>query len=229
MRATMEARVDGSGSEGILGGVGRSDSRLTQVLAALLLVAMLSCLVLWGVSGLKAVPDVVGLSEADARKAIEKSGFAVGAVSQVPGAAGSAGKVLEQSPRAGDRVSAGSSVNLVFAEGGSIAGGGTGTGGSTSKAAGIGALPEPPPNPPREETIVPYDSASMPSGTRVPDVMGISESVRYGASTTNVAPGIVYAQNPSAGSYASAGATVIIWLSTGAPEGGFPYPRAPYN
>lgn len=232
--------MDGGGSGGVLGGDGRNDRRLTQILAALILVALLSCLVLWGVSGLKAVPDVVGLSKADAIKVLEKAGFTVGTVTEGAGAAGSAGKVLAQSPKAGDRVSAGSAVDLVVA-GGSVAGGGTG--GSTGKATGIGELPQPPPNPPREDTIVPYDSAAMPSGTRVPNVMGISEgaalsalhsagfsgSVKYGKTTTDVPVGIVYGQDPSAGSYASAGTTVVIWVSTGPPRAGFPYPRAPYN
>ena len=239
----MEAPVDDSGSGGIFADVGRGDGKLTQILAALLLVAFLACLVLWGISGLKAVPDVVGMTKAEAAAALEKAGFAVGSIVPREGSAEQDGKVVEQSPRAGYRVSAGSAVTLTVAQAGgtSTAGGATGSG-AGAQGAGIG-LPEWTGNPPREDTIVGYDSAAMPAGRLVPSVMGMSRSaalsavasagfagsVRHARSTTNVPPGAVVAQQPSAESYQPAGTTIVIWLSTGPPPAGYPYDKAPYN
>lgn len=100
-------------------------------------------------------------------------------------------------------------------------------------------IPPAPPKPADDRyTIVPYDTDATPSGPQVPDVMGLGSSaaadklrgagytptVRYGASTTDVAPGVVFAQEPAAGDYRSRGITVVIWVSTGAPKGGAPYP-----
>jgi hypothetical protein len=120
-------------------------------------------------------------------------------------------------------------------------GGQTTVGGGGTAVAG-GSLPQPPANPPRVDPIVPYDSAALPSGVRVPNVLGMSQSaalsalhaagfagsVRHGNTTTDVPVGAVYFMDPAAESYKPSGSTVVIWLSTGPPRGGFPYPRPPY-
>lgn len=221
---------------------GRGDGRLTQALAALLLVIFLACLVLWGFTGLRTVPDVVGMTMAQAKATLEEAGFAVDAEEVATGVGGEDDKVLEQAPRAGNRVLAGSTVTLQVAQAAGTTTGESGSGGAGGAGEGI-ALPEWAGNPPREDTVVPYDADGLPGGVRVPSVMGMSQSaalaalssaglrgsVQHARSTTNVPVGAVVAQKPSAESYQPPGTTVVIYLSTGPPPAGVPYQKAPYN
>jgi serine/threonine-protein kinase len=62
-----------------------------------------------------AVPNVVGLSAADARTALSGQGFAV-AVAQQPSSSGKAGNVLSQSPAAGAKAEPGTTVRIVVAQ-----------------------------------------------------------------------------------------------------------------
>lgn len=232
----------GKGFGWILEGGGRRDGRLTQALASLLLVIFLMCMVLWGFSGLKAVPDVVGMTKAEAKEALERAGLTLGDATPKASDTAEGGEVVEQSMDAGMRVMAGTPVDIVFVDGGSTVVEGSTEPGDGKKA----AAPEVPGwtgNPPREETIVPYDSAALPSGVQVPNVMGMGRSaalsalsavgfkgsVSSGKTTTDVPVDTVYAQKPSAGSYQSAGSTIVIYLSEGAPTSGAPYDKAPYE
>jgi serine/threonine-protein kinase len=66
-------------------------------------------------SGLVAVPELVGLSEAQARSDISNAGLQVSIVKQ-SSATATPGTVLAQSPRAGDRVRRGTLVTITVAE-----------------------------------------------------------------------------------------------------------------
>ena len=104
----------------------------------------------------------------------------------------------------------------------------------------VGPIELPPGAPAPEDdriTIVPYDSSASPSGIEVPSVMNETESralsmlrsagfgsaVRRGPSTTGLPAGKVYAQEPAAGAYKSAGTVVTVWVSTGPPKTSWPY------
>jgi len=64
------------------------------------------------------VPNVVGMSQAQAEAALHAVGLQVGSISSVPSSQ-HAGTVVSQNPVAGTRVNAGSAVNLVLAQGSS--------------------------------------------------------------------------------------------------------------
>lgn len=222
---------------------GEGDGRLTQALASLLLVVFLACIVLYGLSQLAPVPDITGMSREQAESTLEKAGFTVGSEQERPADPGQNGKVVEQTPRAGARVLAGSAVSIVVANGLSAAlDGGSSEEGPGARASEGTTMPFWGGNPPRTATIVPYDSPADPSGVRVPTVLGLSQSaalsalsasgfsgvVRTAKSTTNVPTGTVVGQKPGAESYVAAGSTVYIYISTGAPTG-TPYQQAPYS
>jgi hypothetical protein len=61
------------------------------------------------------VPNVVGLTQAAAAAAIHGAGLVVGTLTTQPSAKVLAGDVLSETPKAGSKVSSGSSVNLVLA------------------------------------------------------------------------------------------------------------------
>ena len=64
-----------------------------------------------------AVPDVVGLAQADAESAISSAGLVVGTITYVYDNAVAAGEVMGQHPAAGTPVAAGSAVNLTISAG----------------------------------------------------------------------------------------------------------------
>src|SRR5260370_849919 len=63
------------------------------------------------------VPDVVGLSEAEATEAITGAKLTVGAVTKETSTTVPAGKVISQDPKSGSSVAQGSAVNLVLSSG----------------------------------------------------------------------------------------------------------------
>ncbi|HOQ32295.1 MAG TPA: PASTA domain-containing protein, partial [Candidatus Hydrogenedens sp.] len=63
------------------------------------------------------VPDVVGMSQAEAESAITGAGLTVGTISQQCSDTVPAGSVISQSPAGGEQVPPGSAVNLVISTG----------------------------------------------------------------------------------------------------------------
>lgn len=63
------------------------------------------------------VPDLVGVSRRDATDSIVDAGFSVGKITQQYNDRVPAGDIISQDPFAGDRVSAGSSINIVVSRG----------------------------------------------------------------------------------------------------------------
>jgi len=84
---------------------------------------VLSCLVLIGCppSGGVAVPNVIGITQANAQNAIVAAGLAVGNVGQQSSNTVAAGLVISQSPQPGASVSAGSTVNITVSTGPALA------------------------------------------------------------------------------------------------------------
>ncbi|WP_342346737.1 PASTA domain-containing protein, partial [uncultured Nitrospira sp.] len=66
------------------------------------------------------VPNVLGLTQADAQSAITTAGFTVGAVTTAISVTVAPGKVISQKPGAGSKVAAGSAVALVVALGAKV-------------------------------------------------------------------------------------------------------------
>lgn len=96
---TIQARADASTLAVEVGGATRS--------GAFSLTATCSCV----------VPDVVGMTEADAQSALESAGLVKGAVTYDQSATVPAGHVMAQNPGAGDSVDCGSAVDLVISYG----------------------------------------------------------------------------------------------------------------
>ena len=108
--------VDGAGHH--VPGEGKSRSKARPFLAFLLVGLMVAGIVAAGAYGLelwggKHLPNVVGLSAAKARAALENKGFVVDARTRI--ADDGIGFVLEQDPEAGLRIAVGSHVTVVVA------------------------------------------------------------------------------------------------------------------
>jgi beta-lactam-binding protein with PASTA domain len=58
------------------------------------------------------MPDLVGMSVADARRLLQANGFSIGSVRAEPGAEASSGRVSRQSPLAGRPVERGDAIVL---------------------------------------------------------------------------------------------------------------------
>ena len=217
------------------------DENRTRRVAAIVGVILLALLLWWIISRLAIVPDVVGLSEAQATQAIETAGFVVGEVTRAASDDADAGTVSNQAPDGGTRKLKGSAISLVISTG---SGDGAGRGGDgDSSADGSGLFDADLTLPDTDDEGTPdYVPASPPAlGNRMFSVMGMTESdarsalaragyavtVDYGPTTAGI-PGRVYYQNPTAEDFVAAGIRVNIWISTGAPEEGFPYPQPPY-
>lgn len=63
------------------------------------------------------VPNVVGLSQADAEKTIKDAGFEVGSVTEIYSETIESGKVISTDPKAGESADEGTSINLTISKG----------------------------------------------------------------------------------------------------------------
>lgn len=110
------ADEDGAGYR--VPGEGKSRSKVRPVLAFLLVALMVGGIVAAGTYGFeiwggKSLPNVVGLSEKQAREELEARGFAVKTTTEI--ADDGIGYVLDQKPQVGTRIEEGSRVEIVVA------------------------------------------------------------------------------------------------------------------
>lgn len=224
----------------------KSDRRAFLAFLALLLVAVV---VIWLLlSRMIVVPDVVGMTEDDARAVLTEAGFVVGEVDEATAedaAAVSAGEVAAQEPSGGSRAFRGTEIDLSVA----LAGGGdgsTGAGGLPDGSTGgyTGGSGYGPADGDDDDADI--DVAAVDTRPIVPTVQNMTKSAAlsalksagyvgviggYGPTTAGVLEGHVYYQNPPPYTRASSGSKVVIWISTGAPHEdgyeGVPYPGPP--
>jgi serine/threonine-protein kinase len=95
----------------------RSARRWTLAVVIVILVVGVAAAVVALVGGGVTVPDVTGMTQAEAAKALEASGLEVGEVSAVSDAEVAAGLVLRQDPAAGSEVDEGAGVALTLSSG----------------------------------------------------------------------------------------------------------------
>jgi serine/threonine-protein kinase len=205
----------------------------------LLFLALLAIGVLYFLSQFAEIPDVVGMSRDDAIETIEDAGFEVGDITEVESAEVGPGEVDAQSPDAGRRLLKGTRIDL------DVAGG---TGGATSDddgdrdssgykdaaydtgddgdadadswSTGSGGGSVGGPYVPSVQNTLEADAlATLRSAGYQPYIGG------YGPATAGVLEGYVYFQDPAPGTPLPLGSAVELWVSTGAPDEGFPYPR----
>jgi serine/threonine-protein kinase len=135
------------------------------------------------------VPDVTGMSAADAAALLEDSGLDVGNTTEEPSETFSAGAVISQDPPAGRMVARGTAVDLVISTG----------------------SPSPTTSPSPSPTLVevpPVLSMMEADATSTLEAAGFVVAVNY---VTGAQPaGTVVDQDPAAGSQAEAGSTVTI-------------------
>lgn len=207
---------------------GSGNRRLFAVIA---LVAIIFFLLWLFLSQTANVPDVVGMQRADAKVAIVDAGFVVGEIEEIDAAGAKAGEVTAQAPAGGARALKGAQIDLTVATG-AVGGGGEGAGGGTETE-------EPSGNTDFDYGTVPTDTPDMGDGSsgaaidygpQVPSVLGMTEAKAIstlkaagyhpviggrGPSTTTVAAGLVYFQDPAPESFEPAGHTINLWISTG--------------
>lgn len=204
----------------------------------LLFLVLLAIGVLIFLSQFADVPDVVGMSQDEAAETIEDAGFEIGDITEMQSAEVDPGAVAAQSPEAGRHLLRGTRVDLDVAGGtGSTTGdddedrdssgydvGDYDTGDDDSdgnsgfKGSGGGSV------------VGPY----VPSVQNTPEASALatlrSAGYRpyiggYGPATAGVVEGYVYFQDPAPGTPLPPGSAIELWVSTGAPDEGFPYPR----
>lgn len=210
---------------------GSDNRRLLGVIALVAIIFMALWLFL---SQTANVPDVVGLQESEARLVIADAGFVVGQIDSIAAEA-PAGEVTAQAPEGGARALKGAQIDLTVAM--APGGGDVGSNGPS----GSDSTFDPDYTPP--DTTNNGDGSSGGSiayGPQVPQVLGVSEAKAVstlkaagyapviagrGPSTTTVAAGLVYYQDPPPEAFAARGKTVEIWISTGTLTHGVPYPE----
>jgi len=205
---------------------------------AILLAVVVALIVLWWIlTQTTVVPNLTGLSEAQARRALREASLMTGNVSEVRSRQQRPGRVADQGPYGGVRVMKGSEIDFALAvrvglalqDGGAEA---------TSPAYGYSLT---------EDEIDsgstlsdPADQRTLYSAQGVPMVQALTESdaiatlraagyrtrVRHGPVTTGPGRGKVYYQDPAPEEMEPAGTVVEIWISTGGPgAGNFPYSK----
>jgi beta-lactam-binding protein with PASTA domain len=240
----------------------REDDRPTEsaprrkgavALIVLLILLLVTCCAI-GLSQMSEVPDVTGMTEDEARAALEKAGFEARIVSgdEAAGSEDSDGSpalriVLSQSPAPGDRFIRGTRVSLTLGE---TRSGSTGDDDSSGSDGASGTYLPPTSDSASDDdgfTVVPGSSSDAPDSRPViPMVGNTTESsaiaalqnagyrvtVRYGRSTAGILEGYVYAQEPGFETRADRGTLITLWVSTGVPHQdgyeGVPYPGPGY-
>lgn len=215
--------------------------RVMFALLALIILVLVACACI-AFSQLVEVPDVVGLSETEARDVLEEAGFTVGDSVVETVADADPGEVTAQDPEGGERAFTGTKVILTVASDDS------GTADSGSRDDG------------EISSELDLTDGFAPSGTGSRDVPGVTgEAVNlgpvtpgvqnmteaealatlrnagyrpviggYGPTTAGVLAGHVYYQNPPPGTRLARGSIITLWVSSGGPYDGFdglPYPR----
>lgn len=144
------------------------------------------------------VPNVVGKFEDPATVRVARYGLDV-AIRWESGPE-MKGRVIAQSPEAGEPIAPGRTVTLTLSNG----------------------LPY------DKESVGPFVPSvldkSRSRATAILKSAGYGVRFKSGPSTTEVAVGSAYYQKPAAGAQASRGTVVTVWLSNGAPVDGHPYP-----
>ncbi len=221
--------IDGAGEDG------SGNRRLLGVIA---LVAIIFIALWLFLSQTANVPDVIGMQESDARVAIAEAGFVVGDIETLKTTETPAGEVAAQAPAGGARALKGAQIDLT------IASDGTGTGDDGSGSAGdeeLGGDTGPDFSSDGTATVDMTDGSSgaaIEYGPQVPQVLGMTEAKAIstlkaagyypviagrGPSTTTVAAGLVYYQNPPPEAFEPRGKTIELWISTGTLDHGIPY------
>jgi len=211
----------------------RRKGRLALV-ALLLIVLLTCCCVIWSL--LREVPDVVGMTEAEAQQTLEDAGFksdpvfADGSSDVSTGA----GMVIAQDPLAGTRHMVGTVVTITIASGSEAEEESTeetstystpwtgsesdndesDTGGSSGGSGATGPVV------PMAQNMTEAQARAVLEGAGYRMVVG-----GYGPTTAGVVEGKTYFQDPAPGTVLAKGSTVTVWVSTGAPETGVPYPQ----
>ncbi len=137
------------------------------------------------------VPDLVGMTQADAIAALTEAGLAVGDVTTQASAVIDAGRVMAQDPVADTKVEGGSRVDIVLSTG-----------------------PEPTPTPTPTATVVRVPSVygmDLVMATDTLETAGFVVDVREQSSAQPA--GTVIKQDPEADTYAALGSTVTITLA----------------
>ncbi|MDO9107836.1 MAG: PASTA domain-containing protein [Coriobacteriia bacterium] len=212
---------------------GSGNRRLLGVIALVAIIFMALWLFL---SQTANVPDVIGLQESEALLVIADAGFVVGKIDTIAAEA-PAGEVTAQAPAGGARALAGAQIDLTvaMAPGDESAGGDVGSSGPSES----GNTFDPDYIPPDSTNTGDGSSGgAIAYGPQVPQVLGMSEAKALstlkaagyapvvggrGPSTTTVAAGLVYYQDPPPEAFAARGKTVEIWISTGSLTHGIPY------
>jgi len=210
-----------------------------RLLAVIALVALIFILLWLFLSQSANVPDVVGMKLADAKIAIVDAGFVVGAIDTIKSGQDRPGDVTAQAPAGGSRRLKGAGIALTVAAGSGDADE-TDSGSSDEDLYGDsdGFVSGTPTNSP--DTGDGSSGGAIDYGPQVPQVLGLSQSkaistlraagynpviAGYGPSTTTVASGLVYYQNPPPEAFEPRGKTINLWISTGNLKHQLPYPE----
>ncbi|WP_127841157.1 Stk1 family PASTA domain-containing Ser/Thr kinase [Actinomyces wuliandei] len=149
------------------------------------------------------VPDLTGMTQAEAREALTSVGLSVGNVSQEPSASVAEGTVISSDPAVGTQVSQGTEVNIVVSSGA-----GTPTPTATPSATAASTA----------DTVTVPDVSGMSHQEAVSALEGAGLSVDGEAdlaSSDSVPAGDVISVNPSPGSEVERGTQVRLTLSDG--------------
>lgn len=225
----------------------RNRTRATALGAIILLLLVVCCWV--GLVVTAIVPDVTGMTRAEATESLKDAGFSMEVAEGVTAEAAEGtstdtkteaaapaakpGTVLEQTPRAGARVLRGTRVVIGLAPAATEGGAG---GGNSIISSGGGLTPYTPS--PSDDRMYPDNVGTTAADNRpvIPLVGNMPESTAtailrqagyqpviggYNPTTAGTLAGNVYYQDPPFGSRASRGSTVTIWISTGPPSPGY--------
>ncbi|MDY0087418.1 MAG: PASTA domain-containing protein [Coriobacteriia bacterium] len=198
------------------------DARRNRALFAGIALAIVVILIVWWIlSQLVVVPDVVGMQEREAWRAIEETGLSVSDVMRLPSSTDPAGEVVATCPEAGVRIFKWRSVRLfvVSGPGGGDDGaqGGDGdldlawSGGTGQPQPGTSRRPVGPPRIPQVFNMT--ESAAIARLARD----GYRATIEYGDSSTDVKRGLVFFQDPPPDTVAPRGTLVRVRVSTGPP------------
>lgn len=219
-------------------GDGGSGNR--RLLAVIALVALIFILLWLFLSQSANVPDVVGMTLADAKIVIADAGFVVGEVDTIKAGQDRPGDVTTQAPEGGSRRLKGAQIDLTVAADADDLDNGdddSDAGEDLSGDAGADLSATPTDTPDMGDGS---SGAAIDYGPQVPQVLGMSQSkaistlraagynpvvAGHGPSTTTIAAGLVYYQNPPPGAFEPRGRTIDLWISSGPPSQGFPYPQ----
>lgn len=224
--------IDGAGEDG------SGNRRLLGVIA---LVAIIFIALWLFLSQTANVPDVAGMQESEARAVIAEAGFVVGDIETISTTETPSGAVATQAPAGGARALKGAQIDLTVADDGTGTGGDEGSGSAGDEELGGDTGPEFSSNGTATVDMTDgYSGDAIEYGPQVPQVLGMSEAKAVatlkaagyypviagrGPSTTTVAAGLVYYQNPPPEAFEPRGKTIEIWISTGTLDHGVPYPK----